>query len=128
MTGSVSPQGSSILVADDDPGVRYVVRWALEGEGLPVTMAANGGEALKAIADSPPSLIVLDLTMPLATGSEVARRAREAKAETPILLVTGDGRAREKAQAIGAYAYLEKPFDVTELVAAVRQGLDSIHA
>lgn len=123
--GTAGIHSGSVLVADDDPGVRYVVRWALEGAGLIVQVAANGAEAIRAIDSSPPALIVLDLTMPLATGSEVARRAREARASTPILVVTGDGRAREKAQAVGAYDFLEKPFEVTDLVAAVQRGLQS---
>lgn len=112
-----------ILVADDDPGVRYVLKWALESVGHQVRTVATGGEALNAIQEDAPALLVLDLTMPLTDGSQVASELRSRGKSVPILLITGDGRASEKAFAVGAYGYLQKPFDVNELVSAVRRGL-----
>jgi CheY-like chemotaxis protein len=88
-----------------------------------VRTAGSGQEAIDAIEHELPSLVVLDLTMPVTTGSDVARKVRSFGQPTPILLITGDGRAREKARAIGAYAYLQKPFEVADLLSAVERGL-----
>lgn len=123
MSEDVQSRDGHVLVADD-PGVCYVVRLALESEGLEVKAASNGSEAMDLITQQVPALLVLDLTMPVRGGSEVARELRSRGRNVPILLITGDGHAAEEAQAVGAYAYLRKPFEVPDLVTAVRSGLE----
>jgi DNA-binding response OmpR family regulator len=111
----------TILVVDDDRSLRELMQWALLDEGLQVETAADGIEALERIATAPPRLAVLDMSLPGVDGFGVAHALRARK--IPILAVTADGNAADKAARAGAFRFLRKPFDVSELVAAVRQGL-----
>jgi DNA-binding response OmpR family regulator len=115
-----------VLVVDDDPRILQMICWALEDEGLVVETARDGREALDRALVSRPVLAVLDFGLPHLSGNRVAEGLRMvAGAPIPILLITADGKAQEKAQQVGAYAYLRKPFEVKELVAAVRRGLST---
>jgi DNA-binding response OmpR family regulator len=115
----------SVLVVDDDPHVRQVVEWALEDAGFAVALAGDGRAALERAAARRPAVVVLDVGLPDGDGAIVAARLREACGDNlPIVVVTADGRAAEKAARAGAYAYLHKPFDGDELVALVRRGLE----
>src|SRR4051794_27638034 len=114
-----------ILVVDDDPQVRQWVHDVLESEGLEVATAADGRQALDLVASRAPALVVLDVTLPGPDGANAGQKLREALgSQVPILLITADGRAAEKAAQIQAYAYLRKPFTLDDLLAAVRHGLD----
>ena len=113
-----------ILVVDDDPQVRRWIQDVLESEGLEVATAADGRQALELAARQPPALVVLDVTLPGVHGAHVGRGLRELLGgHVPILVITADGRAAEKAAEVRAYAYLRKPFTMDELIAAVRRGL-----
>ena len=114
-----------VFVVEDDAGVRTLIDEVLRAEGLDVQTADDGWHALGWIVQQRPSLVVLDMSLPTLDGTDVAYGLRTAhEADIPILLVTGDPRAAERAKEIGAFAYLRKPFRVDELVAAVRHGLD----
>jgi CheY-like chemotaxis protein len=116
----------SILVVDDDPEIRDVVRWLLEDEGWTVETASDGRDALERAMQSRPALIVLDMGLPILSGEEVANRLRMYfPVPPPIVVVSADGRAGEKAARIGAAAYLHKPFDVDDLARLVRRALDA---
>ena len=120
--GTIDTAWRDVLVVDDDPNVRQLIRWALEDEGLAVVAAADGRAALDAIARERPALVVLDMSLPLVDGYGVAAALqRSYGADIPILLITADGRAAEKARRTGARAYLHKPFEVDDLVRAVRR-------
>src|SRR3954453_3820391 len=94
--------GAIILVVDDDPEIRDVVRWLLEDEGWTVETASDGRDALEQAARPPPPLIVLDMGLPIMSGEEVARRLHlEYPDPPPIIVVSADGRAGEKAARIG---------------------------
>ncbi len=113
-----------ILVVDDDPEIRDVVRWLLEDEGWTVETASDGRDALERATRERPALIVLDMGLPIINGEEVARRLRQVYASPPpIVVVSADGRAGEKAARIGAASYLHKPFDVDALARLVRREL-----
>ena len=113
-----------VLVVDDDPGVRQMIRWALEDEGLAVETAQDGQEALDRAAGRVPAVVILDITLPVLDGYGVAAGLRAAHGGAlPILAITANGNAAAKARRIGAYAYLRKPFDVDELLGAVQRGL-----
>jgi DNA-binding response OmpR family regulator len=115
-----------VLVVDDDPKMREVAVWALEDEGFAVEQAANRREAAELAKQRPPALVVLDMGLPPDTGDAVAADLRAACGDhLPILVVTADGRASEKARRVGAFAYLHKPFDVDQLVRLVRSRVDS---
>ena len=114
-----------ILVVDDDPQVRRWIRDVLESEGLEVETAAEGRRALELAVRRPPALVVLDLTLPGLRATEVSAGLRAALGnQVPILVITANGRAAEKAAQVRAFAYLRKPFTMDELLAAVRRGLD----
>ena len=125
-TSSQSPTDATILVVDDDPEIRDVVRWLLEDEGWRVETASDGRHALEQVARVHPALIVLDMGLPILNGEEVAQRLHQVYDDPPpIIVVSADGRAGEKAGRIAAAAYLHKPFDVDALARLVRRTLGS---
>jgi len=114
----------AILVVDDDPQLRQLMRWALEDGGFQVETAADGRDALDRIAQAPPRVVVLDVTLPGPDGFAVADALRARGAErVPIVMITADGSAAEKAARMRAFAYLRKPFDMAALIAAIHQAL-----
>ena len=124
---STHPTAARVLVVDDDARMRQVIQWALEDEGYAVVAAADGAQAVAAAADHPPAVVVLDDGLPRGDGAAVAGqlRALSAGAAPPIVLVTADGRAAEKAARAGAVAYLHKPFELEDLVRAVGRARDA---
>lgn len=114
-----------VLVVDDDPIVRAMIQQALEDEGMQVVTAADGRQALEEAGRVRPRLVILDVSLPVLGGEAVANRLRQIMAgeRVPIMAITADGRPAEKARALGAFAYLAKPFDVDKLVEVVQRGL-----
>ena len=116
---------SRVLIVDDDRVMLEVLRGLLEDQGMSVTTAVNGRDAVSLVEHEVPDLMVLDVTLPILSSSNVASHLREMSGRpVPVLVITGDGHAREKARQLGAYTYLRKPFDLTEFLNAVRVGLD----
>ena len=111
----------TILIADDEAGIRDLARLYLEKEGFRVTAVENGAQALAQVRREPPALLVLDLMMPEMDGWEVCRRLR-AESNLPILILTARDQDIDKIVALemGADDYLTKPFNPRELVARVR--------
>jgi DNA-binding response OmpR family regulator len=112
-----------VLVVEDDAQVRRTLEWTLEAEGLPFRLAPNGRRALELAASQRPGLVLLDLGLPDIDGFQVAEEVRATHGDVPILVMTADGRAAEKARRVGAFGYLSKPFDLDELIAIVRRAL-----
>jgi DNA-binding response OmpR family regulator len=110
-----------ILVVDDDPWVRKLVRGYLERAGFAVTVAASGGEALAEFTAHPPDLVVLDLMLPEMDGLEVARRIRSSSS-VPIIMLTARSTEEDRVVGLelGADDYVVKPFSARELEARVR--------
>jgi two-component system, OmpR family, response regulator MprA len=111
-----------ILVVDDEPAVREAVDRALRLEGYDTQLAADGAEALEALADRAPDALVLDLLMPHVDGLEVCRRLRAAGDRTPVLVLTARDAVPDRVRGLdaGADDYLVKPFALDELNARVR--------
>jgi DNA-binding response OmpR family regulator len=109
-----------VLVVDDAPEIVQFVSTALEVEGYSVTTASDGRQAVDLAAVTPPDLVVLDMMLPRLDGDEVATEIRRLHGDIPILLITADGRAEEKAHRVGAFAYLPKPFDLHRLLGLVK--------
>jgi CheY-like chemotaxis protein len=112
---------TTILVVDDDPLIRLTVSGILEDEGYTVVSAGDGLDALAKLAELQPAAILLDITMPRMDGyafaAELVRRGlRQA---VPVIVLTADGRAPEKAAQVGAEGYLTKPFTLPTLLAEV---------
>jgi len=112
---------SRVLVADDEPAIRKVVRDALEREGHDVTTAIDGQEALERFEEGVYDLVVTDLAMPRVDGLELVKEIRR-KSPLPVLVLTVRGEEREKVRLLdeGADDYVTKPFGVAELVARTR--------
>jgi DNA-binding response OmpR family regulator len=113
-----------ILIADDEPNILLSLEFLMKREGFQVSVAAYGNAALAAVEREQPDLLLLDVMMPGKTGFEVcqALRADERHAELLILLLTAKGRETDVAKglALGANAYMTKPFSTRELVDKVR--------
>jgi two-component system response regulator MprA len=111
-----------ILVVDDEPAVRDAVDRALRLEGYDTQLAADGLEALDALADRAPDALVLDVLMPHVDGIEVCRRLRAAGDRTPVLVLTARDAVPDRVRGLdaGADDYLVKPFALEELLARLR--------
>lgn len=110
-----------ILVVDDDPKIRTVVRRGLAYEGYRVVEAASGEEGLEKAREHLPDLVILDVMMPGIDGLEVTRRLRSAGDEVAILMLTARDEVKERVEGLetGADDYLVKPFNFEELLARV---------
>ena len=115
----------TVLVADDDPVVHWVLRRFLEGAGYQLTRANNGREALELATCDLPKLIILDVMMPDMGGFAVLRQLKQAEATKgiPVIVLTGlDQRTTQlEATASGGDLFLSKPFTEAQLVDALRQ-------
>ena len=108
-----------VLVVDDDPNITAAVRDSLEFEGYRVTTAGNGAEALREVRDDPPTLILLDMRMPVMSGWEFAREYRMVGHQAPVVVMTAAANAMTWADEIDADAVLPKPFTLDDLFRAV---------
>jgi two-component system response regulator MprA len=111
-----------VLVAEDDRGVRESLVLALELEGYAVSAVNDGAQALEAISEREPDLLVLDVMMPNVDGLTVARRLRIRKVGVPILMLTARHEISDRVSGLeaGADDYLVKPFSLDELIARIR--------
>lgn len=121
------PTNRQVLVVDDDEGVRTAVTWALEADGFQVVAVDNGLAAFNVIESSPPSLVVLDLSMPGLGGLDILNRVRKAEAlhgrwRLPIIVLSGRDSETDRIVGLdlGADDYLVKPFSPGELAARAR--------
>jgi DNA-binding response OmpR family regulator len=114
-----------VLVVDDDPTVSDVVRRYLEQDGCRVRLAFDGADALTAVAEEVPDLVVLDLMMPGVNGLEVCRRLRRDLPDLPVVMLTALGEEADRVAGleVGADDYVTKPFSPRELVLRIRSVL-----
>ncbi|GAB4288097.1 MAG: sigma-54 dependent transcriptional regulator [Coriobacteriia bacterium] len=114
-----------VLIADDEKNMRWVLRQAFESEGYEIVEAVDGKEALSAVADQIPDVMIVDHKMPAPDGMEVIRRLRAKGEQFPIIMLTAHGNIQGAVEAmkVGATEYLQKPFDLEELKLAVEKAL-----
>ena len=112
---------TKIMVVDDDPNIRELVRLYLEKEGFEVTCAERGDEAVKMFRATPPNLMLLDVMLPGMDGWQVCREVRKIS-NIPIIMLTAKGETFDKVLGLelGADDYIVKPFDMKELVARIK--------
>ncbi len=114
---------NQVLVVDDDIHIRYALVDALEDEGYRAVSASNGAEALQVLRElpKPPSVILLDLMMPVMDGWQFrAQQQRDPLlSKIPVVVVSAIGNGMGEAFQVSASAYLKKPFLVEDLVATV---------
>ena len=130
--GGGRPQESAplVLLVDDERAIRTICRVNLEGEGLAVTEAGEGAEALEEVRRKRPSLVLLDVMMPGVDGWSVAARlaADEKARDIPVVFLSARAadEDRLRAQELGAVGYVVKPFDPLELAGTVRDVLERV--
>ena len=120
-----NPDGKqNILVVDDEPQITRVLKTTLSSQGYGIRTASDGEEALQAMSEWPPDLIVTDLRMPHMDGLELCREVRKTS-QVPIIVLSVKGEDSIKVQALdaGADDYVTKPFSMTELTARIRAAL-----
>jgi two-component system nitrogen regulation response regulator GlnG len=123
---AAEPQAAKVLVADDEPDVRWSLSAVLGQEGFTVLTAADGRQAVRLAEAERPGVAVLDLRMPELGGLEALAqiRARDASIRAIILTAHGDIPSAVHAMRLGAFDYLTKPFDNDALVGAIRRAAE----
>jgi two-component system KDP operon response regulator KdpE len=115
---------ANILVVDDEPQIRRVLRSTLSSHGYVITDAKTGEEAVESVRKNKPDLVLLDVNMPGMGGIEACREIRRAS-EAPIIMLTVRNAEKDKVLALdaGADDYVVKPFGIEELLARIRAAL-----
>jgi two-component system KDP operon response regulator KdpE len=114
-----------VLVIDDEPPIRRLLRTALNANGFQVLEAGSGREGLAEIEAAKPDLIILDLGLPDMDGLDIIRALRKRGDSTPIVVLSSRGEEAVKVDALnlGADDYVTKPFGIAELIARIRTAL-----
>ena len=116
-----------VLVVDDEPPIREILKFQLENEGYTVTCAADGREGLDLVSECNPDLVLLDLMIPRMDGYEVYRRIKSNydTRHIPVIILTARGEIDEKLKGLenGANDYIVKPFSMPELLMRVNNVL-----
>ena len=125
MSNTVSQK--TILIADDEPNIVISLEYLLEQAGYRVMVARDGQEALDAITRERPDLVLLDVMLPRLSGFDVCQKVREDSSlqHVRVMMLTAKGREVEmsKGLALGADAYITKPFSTRELLAQIAEQL-----
>lgn len=116
---------SHILIVDDDPTIRSVLEALLEDEGFAPQTASNGQEALRMVQDEPPSLILMDLMMPVMSGVDAVRQLKSdpRTAGIPVIAMSAGFILRESIEDLLADSIIAKPFDLDALIASIHATL-----
>jgi two-component system, OmpR family, response regulator RegX3 len=115
------PSAASVLVVEDEPSIAEPFARALSRGGFRPTVAGTGAEALRAVRELAPDVVLLDLALPDADGRDVCRQIR-AGSDVPIIIVTASGSVTDRVVGLelGADDYVVKPFAVGEVIARIR--------
>lgn len=116
--------GGHILLIEDEPNIAEAIRFLLARDGWAVSLLPTGEGAMAAIAQLRPDLVILDLMLPVQSGLQILTqiRGQEASADLPVLMLTAKGQERDRdaALAAGVSDFMTKPFDNSQMRAAVR--------
>lgn len=119
----------TVLLVDDEPNIILSLEFLIEQAGYEARVARDGDAALKSIEERKPDLVLLDVMLPKRDGFDVCERIRANPAwnDIRIVMLTAKGRdsEREKGLALGADAYITKPFSTREVMERVKQYLDA---
>ena len=113
-----------ILIADDDPSIRTLLRTFLESEGYTISEARTGGEVIGLLSDSKGiDLLIVDLRMPELSGMDILQRINDQELGVPVILMTAFGTSNVAIKAIqlGAYDYITKPFELEDVLVAIQR-------
>src|SRR5256712_4879195 len=117
---------ATLLIADDDPGLRQSLERTLTREGYRVILASDGNAALERLQAGGVDLVLTDLKMPGLSGIELLRAVKAIASEVDVILLTAFGTVEEAVKAMkeGAYDFLTKPFQRAQLLRLIRQALE----
>ncbi len=114
------PERKIVLIVEDDDGIQESLKDALEDEGYVIAQAYNGKEALDYLSRERPSLVLLDFMMPVMNGVAFCEELRKREPiGIPIVLLTADARADDRARELGVSAFIRKPMTLEDLLAIV---------
>jgi excisionase family DNA binding protein len=113
--------GPLVLIVDDDARLRELVRLSLELEGYAVREAASADDALAAIEDQAPDLVLLDVVMPGVDGWQILTRMQERHGSIPVIMFSGQVDGAGRAAEEGASGFIGKPFDAAQLIDRAKQ-------
>jgi two-component system nitrogen regulation response regulator NtrX len=116
----------TILIADDEQGIRDSLKRLLEFESYRVVLATDGPSALDIVRDERVDLILLDIKMPGMDGLEVLSRVHDDHPQVPVVIISGHGTIQTAVEAtrLGAYDFIEKPIDADRILLVIRNGLE----
>ncbi|HEX9868908.1 MAG TPA: sigma-54 dependent transcriptional regulator [Candidatus Tectomicrobia bacterium] len=117
-----------ILIVDDEEVIRNSIALYLRREGYQVDVCTSGEEGLRGIEEVDPDLVLLDVKLPTLGGLDVLKRAKEAKDDLIVIMITAFGSIESAVQAMkaGAYDYITKPLDLDELDVTIKKGLETV--
>ena len=120
---------SDILIVDDERDIRELISDILEDEGFSTRLAGNSDDAMAAIADQPPSLLILDIWLKDSNmdGIDILKCVKRDYPEVPVVIISGHGNIEIAVAAIkqGAYDFIEKPFNIDQLLVVIRRGMET---
>lgn len=129
MTAGALHAPKRVLVVEDDNDVRFLVAEELQEHGYAVAQARNGLEALEAVAEEWPSVILLDMRMPIMDGWRFVSELRKRYGRVaPLVVMTAAANAGERAREVDADGFLAKPFELEAVIEAVERALSEIGA
>ena len=113
----------SLLIVDDQAGIRLLLNEVFSKEGFETRLAANGAEALQSVTEKEPDCVLLDMKMPGIDGVEVLKRLKKEWPQIPVIMMTAYGEVELTEEAIenGAERYFTKPFNIYEVRDAVKE-------
>jgi FixJ family two-component response regulator len=116
-----------IAIVDDEESVRKALSRLIRAAGFSVETYSSGADFLRTVEARPPHCVLLDLRMPQVSGFDVQRALKQANAQVPVVIITGDDSAESRADALrqGAKAYLRKPVDDAMLLDAIQTAIRS---
>jgi len=122
----VKTLNGTILVVDDDPDIRDILRDTLESLGAKIVTAANGQECLDRFDQVAPDLVLLDIEMPIKNGLDVLKGLRQRHGDATVIMITAYGTIERAVQAMkqGAYDFITKPFDLDHIALTVEKALE----
>ena len=118
----------NILVVDDEPDIRTLIKEILEDEGYEVNLAENGDQARAARNGMDPDLVLLDIWMPDIDGITILKEwAENGHLDCPVIIMSGHGTVETAVEAtrLGAYDFLEKPLSLAKLVVTIKNALEA---
>ena len=120
---------SDILIVDDERDIRELIADILEDEGYGTRLAGNSDDAMNAIADQQPALLILDIWLKDSNmdGIDILKAVKRDYPEVPVVIISGHGNIEIAVAAIkqGAYDFIEKPFNIDQLMVVIRRGMET---